>query len=333
MTHPLPDERLSLYLDGELTADEASRLEAELAADPALQAELDELHAVVSLLADEGPVRAPLGFHHAVMQRIDEEYPPAAAMSWWAWLRRPFGVPLEGLAVAAVALMVLAVVGLPGSTPPADLPAPEWRDVPDGEAAPAALKLKEPGEKPVVAPPPRKEAPVKGAAEAGSAEAEADRATPPPAVKEEAVDAKKAPSPKPAPPPLRSVPNSYDLFTEDVASLRALLALVGRLGGSVTDLDGHPIQSAEMTTSRRDVMISLPQEALTDFQAELQRLGTARPRFDDDRLLSRDTIELQVSVQLSGGGVGDGEGEKRPYPRKKRAFDDMAEPMEMDAPE
>ena len=84
MNHELPDERLSAYLDGELSAEEAEQLEAELEADPSLRAELDRLNVVVSMLADEGPVRAPLGFHHAVMERVEREHPAAANTTWSA---------------------------------------------------------------------------------------------------------------------------------------------------------------------------------------------------------------------------------------------------------
>jgi len=337
MNTELPDERLSAYLDGELPADEVARLEAELAADPSLQADLDELSAVVRMLGEEGPVRAPLGFHHAVMQRIEEEYP---AQPSWAWLRRPFGLPLEGLAVAAVALLVLAVVGLPTDTPPADVQAPEWRDVPpdpEADAAPAAMKRPSPKAEPDAqapaepaageAPGPSGEGKASGGADdpEGEAQKVAPQGKPPVA----AGTDEDASSPPPA--PLRTVPNSYDLFTEDVGSLRALLALVAKLGGTVTDLDGNPVTDAQLSSSRRDVLVSLPQGALADFQAELARLGTPRANFDDDRLLSGDTVSLQVSVQLSGGGVGTGADEAtQRKPSRKMQFDEM---MEAEAPE
>src|SRR5687768_10903156 len=99
-------ESLSAWLDGEIDPAEAAELEAELARDPALKAELESLESVVRLLRDEGPAQAPLGFHHRVMARVEEEHPERP--SWWSWLRRPFGVPLEGWAIglaAAVALL------------------------------------------------------------------------------------------------------------------------------------------------------------------------------------------------------------------------------------
>ncbi|MCX7852132.1 MAG: zf-HC2 domain-containing protein, partial [Caldilineales bacterium] len=46
---PQDDELLSAYLDGRLTSAEAARLEARLAADPALRQRLQELRQVVQL--------------------------------------------------------------------------------------------------------------------------------------------------------------------------------------------------------------------------------------------------------------------------------------------
>src|SRR5689334_4940913 len=102
------NEDLSAWLDGELDPAAAAELEAELARDPALRAELDSLETVVRLLRDEGPSQAPLGFHHRVMARVEQENPPQT--SWWAWLRRPFGLPLEGWALVLAAAVALLLV-------------------------------------------------------------------------------------------------------------------------------------------------------------------------------------------------------------------------------
>ena len=273
------------------------------------------------------------------MERVEREHPAAANTTWWAWVRRPFGMPIEGVAVAAVALLVLAVVGLPGEAPPTDLDLPEYRDVPpspEGEAAPAAVKLPALPEKevPAEAPEAKPEAGGEGMGKSAPAPAPAPEPSAEADVPDETVAAEGTDEDPAAAPPLRSVPNGYDLFTEDVSALRSLLALVGRLGGEVTDLDGNPVTSAEMTSSRRDVKITLPQASLNEFQSQIASLGVARPTFDDDRLLSSATVELQVGIQLSGGGVGTGDGDKpgterRPAPKKRMMeFDEMAEPSD-----
>ena len=137
-THP----DLSAYLDGELTDAEAAELEAELARDPELRADLSELEQVVDWMRRDGPDQAPLGFHRRVMDRVEREYPRQP--SFWAWLRRPLGIPLEGWLVAAAAAAVLFSV-LPGSNPDSsvgtevtsDWPTPSEQGQSDEEGTPA----------------------------------------------------------------------------------------------------------------------------------------------------------------------------------------------------
>jgi len=97
-------ENLSAYLDGELSDSEARALEAQLAQDPTLMAELNELKDVQDYIRSHGPIQAPPGFYAKVLSTVEQE--PIQA-SWWSWLSRPFGLPVQGLAVAAVAALVL----------------------------------------------------------------------------------------------------------------------------------------------------------------------------------------------------------------------------------
>jgi anti-sigma factor RsiW len=60
-------ERLSEYLDGELSGDELIRMEAALEAEPALRAELDELHQLVGDLGSLPTASAPAGLLAAVL--------------------------------------------------------------------------------------------------------------------------------------------------------------------------------------------------------------------------------------------------------------------------
>ena len=141
MTRPTASEQLSAWIDGELTDAEAAELEAELARDPSLRAELEQLEAVVHLLHTDGPVSAPEGFEARTLARVERERIPGLRL---ARVRRPLGVPLEvwGLGLAAAAALVVTVLPTLGTRDsvlpePAAFqvrPLPELRIVPPGSA-------------------------------------------------------------------------------------------------------------------------------------------------------------------------------------------------------
>lgn len=135
-------EDVSAYLDGELTDAEIEAFEAELERNAALQWELDEIREVSEWLAADGPTAAPMGFANRVMARIDEEHP--ARPSAWAWLRRPFGLPIEGVVLALSAAIVLVLV-LPRSAPE-----PASDDATEHPARQAPIEAEAPIEPPVV---------------------------------------------------------------------------------------------------------------------------------------------------------------------------------------
>lgn len=135
MTIPHEDDRITAYLDGELDELERARFEAELKRDQDLSAAYEQLKTVRSLVRRHGPVRAPKGFANAVMDAVDEAPETAQRSAWW---RRPFGVPVEGLAVAAAALLVLTLA-LPDPPTPPPRPAAEGIDVQVGGAGDAKV--------------------------------------------------------------------------------------------------------------------------------------------------------------------------------------------------
>ena len=45
-------------------------------------------------------------FYTNVLSAVDEE---SMDRSWWAWLARPFGIPVQGVAIAAIAMLVLVL--------------------------------------------------------------------------------------------------------------------------------------------------------------------------------------------------------------------------------
>ena len=114
MREPYADEALSALLDGELDDEARVRLESELARDADLRDELEQLRRVRAFLLAKGPAEAPPDFLAKVLGKVENEPMPANS-PMASFLRRPFGVPLEALAVAAVALfVVLAGVGVGG---------------------------------------------------------------------------------------------------------------------------------------------------------------------------------------------------------------------------
>lgn len=105
---PQDDELLSAYLDGRLTPADVARLEARLAAEPALRQRLQELHQVVQLLAQAPRLAVPRAFV------LSETQAAAASSTRSAWWRRWFvGVPRGlTLATAAVALALVLTLGV-----------------------------------------------------------------------------------------------------------------------------------------------------------------------------------------------------------------------------
>jgi hypothetical protein len=104
--------RLSAYLDGELSSDDARAVEDALASDPDLRAELDLLRETAAVLRG-ADVRAPVGFAQRVSARVAVEPPPSAVR---AWLRRAGGArALVTVAAAAMLALVGAVTLRAGS--------------------------------------------------------------------------------------------------------------------------------------------------------------------------------------------------------------------------
>ncbi len=98
------DELLSAYLDGELSAEERARLEAQLASDPALQAELEALRHTVALMHDLPQVPIPRNF--ILPQTMVARLRPAPS----ARPRRAWAAPLLTAATAVVSLLFVVVL-------------------------------------------------------------------------------------------------------------------------------------------------------------------------------------------------------------------------------
>lgn len=114
------DERHSAWLDGELDASEAAAVEAELASDPTLAAEVESLRAVRSLLRDSATIdlRADAGAHFvARVEALDADRSAAAASPSVVELStRRRRIPTFAAVAASFAIIVSVIGGVGGDT-------------------------------------------------------------------------------------------------------------------------------------------------------------------------------------------------------------------------
>ena len=128
--------RLSAYIDGELSDTEMAEVARAIEEQPEVRQAYRELLDAVELLREHGPVQAPSRFHADVMRRV-EELP--AARGWFSWLLRPLGrYPMQGLGVAVVAAAVLLLVFRGPDFGDLSSPEPAPVTVPDVEREAAA---------------------------------------------------------------------------------------------------------------------------------------------------------------------------------------------------
>jgi negative regulator of sigma E activity len=166
------DELLSAYLDGELTEAERERLEARLAQDPSLRAELQAMRSTVSLMRELPQVSAPRNFI-LTASMVEGQSPARETRRLSSRARakherraRAWAAPLLTVATAAVSvLFVVVLVGdllLPGVGGLASAPAPEreaapkiaLEAAPTGEGAPAEAEVEEYDSGDLPSPPP-----------------------------------------------------------------------------------------------------------------------------------------------------------------------------------
>jgi len=101
--------RLSAYIDGELSSPEMAEMDRALRENPQLRQEYERLLATVEFVRSVGPVEAPPDFHSAVLARTASEAVPGG---WWRRVHGFFsGIPMETVAVAMAAVLVTIVIG------------------------------------------------------------------------------------------------------------------------------------------------------------------------------------------------------------------------------
>lgn len=112
------DELLSAYVDGQLSAGEQARLEAQLATDPALRTELEALRHTVALVRDLPPMPIPRNFilPQKMKPSVAARPRPARRVRPRRALRKPQGKAWAApfLTVATVVVSLFFVVVLAG---------------------------------------------------------------------------------------------------------------------------------------------------------------------------------------------------------------------------
>lgn len=126
--------RLSAYIDDQLSAEEAAEIRRALEEDDALREAYESLSAAVTLLREHGPTAAPAGFHDAVMAQVGAQR-SGKLVVLRRFLRQ---APVEAIALAAAAVMVIVIVGMPGDELIGSAVAPPPIEVKGGAAAPQA---------------------------------------------------------------------------------------------------------------------------------------------------------------------------------------------------
>lgn len=290
--------RLSAYLDGSLSEAEAAEVEQALARDSALRGEFEAMKRAVTLLREAGPVRAPADLHAKIMERLAAEPMPGGRL---AWLRRPLGrLPMEGLALAAAALLVVVAIqwkpgqpsqeAAPPESPPQEVAkSEEVAATPAVPSTPAATTTS-PGPVPRKAPRDLdlgKAIPVPSSGDSRkdkSAAVVPDEPYVPEWERQEAAQRAASSAAVEAPPDLESAITErvsmrtamyYRINAEDPAILAVLARLAERSGGSLVDASGAPAAARELTIEENYEKVSLviPPGKLGEVTSALRALG------------------------------------------------------------
>ena len=329
MTQFSANENLSAFLDGELTPEEFDLVQAELDRDPALRAELDDLSEVRSFLGKHGAMAAPNDFLSGLLERVDEEPTKVVQL---AWFRRPLGVPISGLALAAAAAFVFYLslpTGAPVSEPELTSPAaavpvqeksssePERSFDAVVDVGPASQNQS------TIDPDARKKAPpsswkrsegkkvpkkrMKGVAK--DVEANSDLAPPfsNEAVLEKEADVRsvgKLKQEEEKGQRFTQVPFRYTLTTQDSEALMQLAGIAARYQGELLDTSKNPLHVEELQGAKAaTVLVQIPAHALQDFGRALGTLGSVQSEIDNS-MFAGDPVEVRVQVRLAPGAPG-----------------------------
>ena len=278
--------RLSAYLDGELSPGETRDVEAALERNPALRAEFEEMRNVVALLHRRGPMTAPAGFAERLDARLAKE---KMTPGWRRYVPR---VRLEVAMLAAAAVVVLVVSGRkpPASPAPAEVALP----APAKVAPPVALAPPE-----ATADPASPTAPSSAPSSADGVLGNGDLARKSKQTKTSTPSKPSSTSPKssrgtsgvekePYNPEWETTeqvqeqkvagytaPVQYRLQATRDTSLKELQAIAAELGGRLLDGNGRPLAPYPMDEGQsRRVVLEIPQYNAAAVARKLEGLGT-----------------------------------------------------------
>ncbi len=312
--------RLSAYLDGDLSEAEAAEVARAIEQNDEVRTAWEEMQASVAFVRRHGGAVAPARFHARVMLAVEALPSPASPLARLrALLRR---VPLQAAGVAAVAVLVLIVIWrLPDGAPPpppattreAAAPEPSMEDEAGSVEAPEAP---EPVAPPLAGPVVPEEAPPSDAArnEASAAD-RSERVASAPAwpgatspyipdwetrgTAAEDVPAAPAVAVGAATRGLMEAPFVYRLYPEDPEVLRSLAALAERLGGVLLSPSGAVVDPWSLTVERNhaEVVLRLPMGNLEQVEPALRRLGGILPvQADEERLYGAGGVDVGIEV-------------------------------------
>lgn len=334
MANPNASEQLSAYLDGELTDTERAQVEAALASDPALREALEALEGAVDFLRTHGPVQAPADFHARVMEAVEHEPMPGA---WWRWLRRPFGLPIEGFAVALVAAVVL-LVALPlgmNTGGVDDLVGDPYGFVTGDEVSTKApAKGVVSGESSEEQAEPVAQAPAPSTKKVAPRPASSLRPAPTPAPTNDVVDAvadaggnetpaggadsdtTAAAGGSYAQAPLVGAAYTYTITVASADAVAQLQRIAAQYRGQVLDARGARLDSTELSGETL-YFVEIPASDLARFGDDLRALGSVQ-EVRNDNLYASDPIRVPVRI-IPMNGSGDDTSGTRAKPSVKSA--------------
>jgi len=270
------DELLSAYLDGQLSAGERMRLEAQLADDPALRAEFEALRHTVALVRSLPPLPVPRNF--ILSQRIAAHPRPARLLR----PRYTWAAPLLTAATAVVGLVCVAVLAgdllLSGAGRMAFAPAaapmepPQVALSPTQVVAEAAVEVEVTAQVEKVvpataAPALSVEVPPREVAPAATAEAEPYVMETP--ARMEAPGASAAPAPTPSPLPMLAVAPTSPPMPEGMETA------MPAAGGGPTEAPAVPAPTASPLVAAEAVPSPTASATVTTLQQ--QDMGSAAP--------------------------------------------------------
>jgi len=320
--------RLSAYIDGELSSAEMAEMDRAMKANPQLQQEYERLLATVEFVRQAGPVQAPPDFHSKVLQHVASEPMPGG---FWRRVKTFFaGIPMETVAVAMAAVLVTIVIGqrmddAPEDTPPDAAPlveeSPELAAAPEGEAkTDTAVKevadLIQRGTEPVqqakqevrnkdivtlgtgggagINPEQIKDVITTAAGSQDGVAALVDEPTVGDAPEKSYADGDIG--------QVLTSAMSYRLHVDDDRALRNLARVAAKHGGAAY-VNGQPVDESfrfDKTNTRAQVAIQIPSGNLSGFYQDLAALGEVEQMSEDNsKLYSTDKLAVSVDVMYS----------------------------------